>query len=298
MAGLPKILLYYVFTPLADPEAIALWQRELCERHGLRGRILVSRHGINGTVGGELEACKAYVKGFKAYAPFRGVDMKWSEGTGLDEEGRSLDFPRLSVKAREEVVALGAPDELEVDERGIVGGGERLSPEGLHELLEAKPDAVLFDGRNAIEAEIGRFRGAIVPDTSTTHDFIRELESGKYDELKDRPVVTYCTGGVRCEVLSALMTRRGFREVYQLDGGIVRYGERFGDRGLWEGSLAVFDGREHVEFSEEAVPIGRCRACGGATHRLQNCAEPSCRDRLVVCEACGSEPRRCALHEV
>lgn len=91
-----KIVLFYVFTPLADPEAVCLWQREACEREALRGRIIVSPHGINGTVGGELDAVKRYVRRFKQYAPFRGVDMKWSDGTGLDAEGRSTDFPRLA----------------------------------------------------------------------------------------------------------------------------------------------------------------------------------------------------------
>ncbi|MFX4798033.1 rhodanese-like domain-containing protein, partial [Acinetobacter baumannii] len=84
-------------------------------------------------------------------------------------------------------------------------------------------EVVFFDGRNAMEAQIGKFRDAIVPDTETTRDFIAEIESGKYDDLKDKPVVTYCTGGIRCEVLSVLMRNRGFNEVYQLDGGIVRY---------------------------------------------------------------------------
>ena len=102
---------------------------------------------------------------------------------------------------------------------------------------EEGDDVVFFDGRNGFEAQIGKFKDAVVPDVATTHDFIKELDSGKYDALKDKPVVTYCTGGIRCEVLSSLMVNRGFKEVYQLDGGIVRYGETFKDQGLWEGSL-------------------------------------------------------------
>lgn len=289
----PKILLYYVFTPIADPEAIKLWQRELCERLGLRGRILVSKHGINGTVGGDVVPCKKYVREFKKYPAFKNVDMKWSEGTGVDENGFSLDFPRLSVKSRPEIVAFGVPDEVVVDENGVVGGGPRLKPDQVHELVEKKPETLFFDGRNAAEAAVGRFRDAVVPDTVTTHDFVRELESGKYDWMKDRPIVTYCTGGVRCEILSALMLNRGFTEVYQIDGGIVRYGERFGNDGLWEGTLTVFDGRENLPLSCTAEPIGRCIVCDAATSRLQNCAEDTCQQRLVVCEACGAEPRYC-----
>lgn len=292
----PKILLYYVFTPLADPEAIRLWQQQLCESLGLRGRILVSPHGINGTVGGDVVECKKYVRALKQYAPFKNVDMKWSEGTGLDDQGFSLDFPRLSVKARNEIVAFGAPDEVKVDENGIVGGGIHLKPQEVHDLVAAKPDAVFFDGRNACEAQVGRFRGAVVPDTVTTHDFIRELESGKYDHLKDKPVITYCTGGVRCEILSALMINRGFNEVYQIDGGIVRYGETFGDDGLWDGELTVFDGRESMPLGTNPKIIGACVNCGSACSRLQNCAEVSCQQRLVVCPECAERQPLCDRH--
>lgn len=285
-----KIILFYVFTPLADPEAVRLWQREACEREGLRGRVIVSPHGINATLGGELDAVKRYVRRLKDYAPFRGVDMKWSDGTGLDEAGRILDFPKLSVKVRDELVTFGASGEVRVDEHGVVGTGQHLTPRELHRLIgERGDDVVFFDGRNAVEAAIGRFRDAVVPDTTTTRDFLAELDSGRYDELKSRPVVTYCTGGIRCEVLSALMLERGFSEVYQLDGGIVRYGESYGNDGLWEGSLAVFDGREHVDFGRpgEASVIGSCSSCGEATSRIQNCTDPACHGRLVACAACG-----------
>ena len=78
----PKILLYYAFAPIADPEAVRLWQRELCESLGLRGRIIISKHGINGTVGGEIDACKRYLRLTREYAPFKGLDVKWSDGTG------------------------------------------------------------------------------------------------------------------------------------------------------------------------------------------------------------------------
>ena len=194
--SVPKILLFYRFTPLADPEAVRLWQRDLCESLGLRGRILLSPQGINGTVGGELSAVKKYIRKTREYPPFKDIDFKWSEGTGDD-------FPRLSVRVRDEIVSFGAPGELRVDEHGVVGGGTRLSPEQLHELA-AEKQLTFFDGRNAIEALIGRFDGAVVPDVATTREFVAELDSGKYDHLKNEPIVTYCTGGIRCEVLSSL----------------------------------------------------------------------------------------------
>ncbi len=291
----PKIVLFYVFTPLADPEAIRVWQRDLGEALGLRGRLIISKDGVNGTLGGDLPALKKWARSFRSYAPFRDVDLKWSEGTGVDAEGRSIDFPKLSVKVRDEIVSFGAPGELRVDESGVIGGGRHLSPEALHDLVaERGEDVVFFDGRNALEAQIGRFRGAVVPDTETTRDFVSLLDSGAYDDLKGKPVVTYCTGGIRCEVLSSLMTARGFGEVYQLEGGIVRYGETFGDDGLWDGSLYVFDKRGSVDFSDHAAVIGTCAGCGAATKRTANCPDPSCRRQFVVCEACDTVP--CDVH--
>lgn len=278
----PKVILYYGFTPLADPEAIRLWQLTLCESLELKGRILISRHGINGTVGGDMAAVKKYIKATKQYLPFKGVTFKWSEGSGND-------FPRLKVKVRDEIVSFGAPGDLRVDANGVVGGGVHLKPQQLHDLVEAKgDDVVFFDGRNAYEAEIGRFKGAIVPDVATTHDFMKELESGKYDHLKKRPVVTYCTGGVRCEVLSSLMIQRGFEEVYQLDGGIVRYGETFGDDGLWEGSLYIFDNRMNQEFSDHSAVIGKCERCENPTSKFYNCNNLACRKLILLCEGCSA----------
>ncbi len=277
-------MLFYGFTPVADPDAVRLWQRALCEKLGLRGRILISKDGINATVGGELNAVKQYVKTTKEYKGFHGIDVKWSDGS-------ADDFPRLSVKARDEIVSFGAPGELKVDTDGVVGGGTHLKPEELHRLVEEKgDDVVFFDGRNAFEAQIGKFKNAVVPDVETTHDFIAELESGKYDELKNKPVVTYCTGGIRCEVLSSLMVNRGFTEVYQLDGGIVRYGETFKDRGLWEGSLYVFDKRMHLEFSDEATTIGECVRCSAPTNKFENCSNPRCRHLNLYCSDCAADP--------
>ncbi|PYI39084.1 hypothetical protein CVS30_07165 [Arthrobacter psychrolactophilus] len=282
-----KIVLFYGFTPLSDPEAIKLWQRALCEKLNLKGRIIISKDGINATVGGDIKDLKQYLKTTREYAGFRNMDIKWSDGTGDD-------FPRLSVKARDEIVSFGAPGELKVDENGVVGGGTHLKPEELHELVAAKEsngeEVVFFDGRNAFEAQIGKFKNAIVPDVDTTHDFIKELDSGKYDDLKDKPVVTYCTGGIRCEVLSSLMVNRGFKEVYQMDGGIVRYGETFKDKGLWEGSLYVFDKRMHMEFSDEAKEVGHCIRCNKPSNKFENCSNPSCRNLNLYCEECASAP--------
>ena len=296
--AIPKILLYYIFTPLNDPEAIRLWQRDLCAGLGLRGRILVSKDGLNGTLGGDLPAIKKYIRKTRDYPAFKHIDFKFSEGTGLDENGQSLDFPKLVVKVRDEIVSFGAPGELEVDASGVVGGGTKLQPAELNALVAERGDEVVFfDGRNKFEAEIGHFPGAVVPDVANTREFVAELDSGKYDHLKGRPVVTYCTGGIRCEVLSGLMKSRGFGEVYQLDGGIVRYGEAFGNEGLWSGSLYVFDERMSIDFAPDAAVLGVCRQCSAPTVNMLNCRDASCREQLVVCPECAAKSApACSAH--
>jgi UPF0176 protein len=280
---LQKVILYYGFTPLDDPEAIRLWQETLCKSLNLKGRILISRHGINGTLGGDMTALKRYVLTTKKYPGFKHIDFKWSDGTGDD-------FPRLRIRVRDEVVSFGAPGELRVNERGVVGGGVRLKPAQVNELVQRRgDDVVFFDARNSFEAKIGRFKNAVVPDVRTTRDFVAEFDSGKYDHLKHRPIITYCTGGIRCEVLSSLMTSRGFTDVYQLEGGIVRYGEEFGDAGLWEGSLYVFDARMNQEFSDHAKVLGTCERCAAPTSKYHNCANLACRALILLCDDCGRD---------
>ncbi len=284
-----KILLYYMFAPVADPEAVRLWQTVLCEKLHLRGRIIVAPHGINGTVGGDLKNLKAYAKQTKSYAAFKGIQFKWSDG-------RREDFPRLSVKVRTEIVTFGVADKIKVNDKGIVGGGKRLKPEQVHKLVKERGDVVFFDGRNAYEAAVGKFKDAVVADVRHTRDFPAELKKPKYSTLKNKPVVTYCTGGIRCEVLSMLMKKEGFKEVYQIDGGIQKYGEAYKDDGLWEGSLYVFDDRMGSRFSDGAVDIGACSHCGAKTSNYENCADKTCNDLILICEDCVPEQRYCVRH--
>ncbi len=279
-----KVLLYYKFTPVKDAELLKLWQKTLCESLDLKGRILVSEQGINGTVAGDIEDLKTYVKQTKQFPGFKDILWKWSEGT-------ADDFPRMSVKVKKELVAFESYNEVTVTEKGVEGTGVHLKPHQVNELVEKYgDDVVFFDGRNKYEAQVGRFKNAVVPDTRTSRDFITELESGKYEELKKKKVVTYCTGGVRCELLSAMMKKRGFEDVYQIDGGIVKYGEAYADEGLWEGNLYVFDGRMGMNFSDKAKTIGVCIHCKGNTSNYENCALPSCNDLVLICESCKQDP--------
>lgn len=279
-----KVILYYKFIPVDDPRVTMLWQKELCGKLKLKGRIIISKHGINGTLGGNIEGLREYKREMNRSIMFKGIVYKWSDGTGTD-------FPRLSIKVRDELVAFNVGDELKVDKNGVQGGGKHLKPEQLHELIKERGDDVIFfDGRNAYEAQVGKFKNAIVPDVQTTPDFLKELESDKYDSIKDKAIVTYCTGGIRCEILSPLMKNRGFKEVYQMDGGIVKYGEKYGDDGLWEGSLYIFDKRMDHKFSDKSKDIGECVHCQGKTSNFENCANVVCNKLVLICKDCADNP--------
>jgi len=286
-----KVILFYKFVPVADPAITMRWQRELCQRLELKGRIILSQHGINGTLGGDIENLREYKREMNRSILFKGITYKWSDGG-------NETFPKLSIKVRDELVAFKASDEIVVTEHGIQNGGIHLKPEQVHKLIQERGDDVIFfDGRNSYEAKVGRFKKAIIPEIKTTPDFLRELEDPKYDAIKNRPIITYCTGGVRCEILSVLMKNRGFKEVYQIDGGIVKYGETFGDDGLWEGTLYIFDGRMIHRFGENTKDIGDCEHCHAKTSQFVNCADKQCNRLHLSCEACRPNHQLCANHQ-
>ncbi|HPR10224.1 MAG TPA: rhodanese-related sulfurtransferase, partial [Candidatus Saccharibacteria bacterium] len=219
---------------------------------------------------------------------FKKTVYKWSEGS-------ADDFPRLSIKVRPELVAFGAPDAVKVDNSGVIGGGKHLKPEEVNALVaERGDDVIFFDGRNAYEAQIGKFKNTVVPNVRYTRDFLKELDDPKYNDIKDKPIVSYCTGGIRCELLSVHMKNKGFKEVYQIDGGIVKYGETYKDDGLWEGKLYVFDNRMVTGFSKDAKDIGECVHCQGKTSNFENCANVACNDLILICKDCHTTTQTCA----
>ena len=276
-----KVLLFYKFVPIADTETVLFWQRALCEKLGLKGRVLISPHGINATLGGDIMSLKYYTRAMKEHSLFGGITFKWSGGDGSE-------FPKLKVKVKAEIVAFNAADEIVVGKNGIENGGRHLQPIAVHKLVQERgKDVIFYDGRNMYEAQIGKFKNAVIPNVTTSRDFKKDLEEGEISKYKDKPIVTYCTGGIRCEVLSAMMLNRGFKEVYQVDGGIVKYGEKFADEGMWEGKLFVFDNRMKMGFSDKAKDIASCEICKVKTSHQVN--STNVRRKLhVMCENCAT----------
>ncbi len=274
------LLLYYGLTPVADPHATALWQRELAARCRVWGSVVVTPHGLAADLGGPADALETYARATREHPAFADLDLRLTPGQGEPRH-------RLAVTVRDELVGFGAAHELRVERGGLVGAGERLGPEALHALVATRgEEVVLLDGRHRHEAEVGRFTGALVPDAQRARDVLARLDAGGFDSLRDRPVVTYCTSGIRAELLSALMRNRGFREVYRLDGGILAYGRTFADDGLWEGALYVLQDRVRVTFSDRPAVLGRCESCEAPTYVRRDCVAPLCRGSALLCNAC------------
>lgn len=172
------------------------------------------------------------------------------------------------------------------DEFNVFDKGTPLRPAAWKKYLEEHPDAIIFDARNNYESEVGKFKNAITPDIKTFKDVKQEL-----DKLpKDQPVLTYCTGDIRCEYLSAYMKHKGFQDVYHLEGGIVKYGQQFGDDEFWQGKCYVFDKRMSLAFSNSG-DIAKCVNCGATTSHQENCADMSCNLQFVVCEKCATDAK-------
>ncbi len=274
-----QILLYYLYAPIADPEGFAEAQRELCGRLGLLGRIIVASEGINGTLSGEAGAAAEYMAAMREDPRFAGIVFK-------TDPAEAHAFPRLSVKVRPELVTLGLTGAEDVDPRSLTG--ERLSPRAFLEAM-SDPGAVVLDGRNRYEWELGRFKGAVCPDVDHFRDLPKWLAEN-LEGAKERRILTYCTGGIRCEKLSGLLVKEGFKSVAQLDGGIVSYGKDPEVRGRdFEGRCYVFDERVAVPVnSANPTVVSRCRRCGGPSERYVNCALRRCNAQIFLCAACES----------
>ena len=284
-----QILLYYRYVAIDDPEGFAEEQRLLCTELGLRGRILIAREGLNGTVSGGLAETRGYMDALHKDLRFREMAFK------VDPADDHV-FPRLSIKVRREVVTLGLDPEREIDPAQITG--TRLQPREWKEMLEGGgDDLVILDGRNSYEAELGHFRGALCPQIDNFRDFPRWFEEHQ-QEFEGKRVMTYCTGGIRCEKLSGFLLEQGIPEVYQLDGGIIRYGQDEEAAGRhFEGRCYVFDERVVVDVNrtETNCVVSRCEVCDELSDRYVNCAWPGCNRQHFRCEACEQrEGRACS----
>lgn len=273
-----RLLSYYGYLSVADPDAIRDAQRALGQELGLGGRIYIASEGINGTCAGTPEAIRRYREATLAMPGFENIDFK-------EETVDRIPFAELRVRTRPYLVNLGAGNDVDPEAEG----GKRLSPTQWKAFLESGKKFTLLDVRNDYEAKIGFFEGAEIPPYQYFHEFPQWVEELEIDP--EEPVLMYCTGGIRCEKFSGLLTRKGYKEVYQLDGGLLRYAEQVGGD-HFVGEVYVFDDRMSLDIGGTGTP-GRCEHCGVETPRLINCANVDCHLLHLSCDSCVRETRAC-----
>lgn len=271
-----QILLYYKYVNIENPVHEMREQKRICERLGLKGRIIIAQEGINGTVEGATEKTEEYIKEMSKDKRFADVHWKRSEGTGNA-------FPKLSVKVREEIVSMHLHEN---DLKPWKVTGKYLTPEELHSWFEKGEEFYIVDMRNDYEHKAGFFEGSILPPLTNYRDLPKILP--KLMSLKDKKVLTVCTGGVRCEKASGFLISNGFSDVYQLQGGIVSYMEKYPNE-HFKGKLYVFDQRILMGFNTDSKKheiVGKCEKCFEKSENYINCDTVGCHRHFILCKNC------------
>lgn len=269
-----QVLLFYKYITISDPHKLMRDLRALCEKHELTGRILIAGEGINGTVEGLTLATEKFAIELLQDERFADIRIKRSEGTGDS-------FPKLMIKVKEEIVGTKF-SQAEADPR--VRTAPRLKPEELHEWYENGKDFVVVDMRNSYEYISGHFKDAIDPGLENSRDLPEAIKA--LEPLKDKTVLTVCTGGVRCEKMSAYLMNKGFNDVYQLEDGIHAYMEKYPGEDFL-GTLYTFDQRLTMHFGgEEREIIGMCKLCNEKTEQYVNCMNNNCHLHFLACVNC------------
>lgn len=273
-----RVLLYYKYVKINNPEMYASKHLEFCKLLGVKGRILIAAEGINGTICGSVNQTRAYINAVQ-------MDERFSDMVFKIDEADEPAFRKIFVRVRDEIVTLGLPKEEDINPNEL--SGERLKPEEFMKHLEAD-DAIIIDGRNNYEFDLGHFRGAIRPEVKSFKEFPGWLMQNLADK-KDQKILAYCTGGIRCEKLTGFLKRQGFKNVFQLDGGIVTYAKDPAVRGKYfDGKCYVFDARISVPVNtaEEYKPVSACKHCGKPCDRYINCGNMECNLQFFCCYEC------------
>ncbi|WP_419957656.1 rhodanese-related sulfurtransferase [Psychrobacillus psychrotolerans] len=268
-----RVLLYYKYVAIEDPVTFAQEHLAACKEIGLKGRILVSDEGINGTCSGTFEQTEAYMNMMKA-------DQRFADMVYKIDEAEGHAFKKMHVRPKKEIVHLGLADDINPNEIT----GQYLSPKEFFEQMQAE-DTVVIDARNDYEFDLGHFRGAIRPEIRNFRDLPDWMIENK-EMFEGKKVLTYCTGGIRCEKFSGWLVREGFEGVGQLHGGIATYAKDPEVRGqLWDGQMYVFDERIAVPVNQvEHVVVGKDHFTGEPCERYVNCANPDCNDKILCSE--------------
>jgi len=275
-----RVLLYYKYVKIENPELYTQRHLKFCQSVGLKGRIIIAAEGINGTVSGTREQTEAYMQMMMMDPRFEDIVFKIDE---VDDHA----FKKMHVRHKKELVTWRLEEDVNPNELT----GKRLKPAEFLEAMQ-QPDTLIIDARNYYEYDLGHFRNAIKPDVTSSREFPDWVRQN-LSEYKDKKILTYCTGGVRCEKFTGFLLKEGFKDVAQLEGGIVSYGKDEVAQGqMFDGKCYVFDARISVPIAKEETIISHCKHCGKASDRYVNCSNLACHFQYFCCEECEEKTLR------
>ena len=279
-------LSFYQYHHIPDPDA---FRNELYHRWnklGVFGRIYVAKEGINGQISVPSNHFERFKEDMYAIDFLNGIRLN----IAVEDDGKS--FYKLKIKVRNKIVADGLDDtSFDVTKRGI-----HLDAQSYNSLTE-DPETIVVDMRNHYESEVGYFEGAILPDVETFREALPLVEEQLHND-KDKNIIMYCTGGIRCEKASAYFLHKGFEKVYMVNGGIIEYTRQCQEQKLpnkFIGKNFVFDERMGERISEEIV--AKCHQCGAPCDRHTNCANDACHILFIQCEACAKKYESCCSNK-
>jgi UPF0176 protein len=278
-----KVISFYKYVTIDDPENFANEHLNFCQNLGLKGKIYIASEGINGSVFGKDEILKEYKSNLTSNSLFADIYFK-------ETETNKVAFNKMHVRVKNEIVNSG------LFNTDLKNTAPKLPPEQLLKFYEDKKEFIIVDARNWYESKIGRFKNAITPKITHFREWPKVAES--LQAYKNKTIITYCTGGIRCEKASAYLREQGFKDVYQIDGGILSFIQKFPDT-YWEGGMFVFDERKVYEpnTKEELRHISNCYFCNKPTSYYINCHNIDCDKIMVCCHDCKIENNYCCSEE-
>jgi len=268
---------------IENPGEIVGEHLQWCLSNDIKGRVFFANEGVNGTVSATAENIEKYKEHLTG---FPGLDDIWFKENKSDEHA----FKKMHVRLKKEIVHSA------LSGTSLENGGKRIVPAQLKQFYDSGKDFIIVDARNWYESKIGRFKNAVTPPMKNFREWKKAVDELK--QYKDKTIVTYCTGGIRCEKASAYMIEQGFEDVYQLDGGIFNFIEQFPDT-YWEGGMFVFDERRVVTTNtkDELKHIASCYYCGEKTSYYINCHNQDCDKLFVCCHKCKIKYEYCCSDE-
>ncbi len=278
-----KVISFYKYVTINEPENLANECLRWCTQNGVLGKIYFAKEGINGSVFGDDVITSKFKNYLTSYKIFEDI---WFKETPTDKTA----FTKMHVRIKDEIVNSGLRDTK------LENTAPKLTPEQLLKLYEEGKDFIIVDARNWYESKIGKFKNAITPQITHFREWPKVVES--LEPYKDKTIVTYCTGGIRCEKASAYMREKGFKNVFQIDGGILNFVQQFPDT-YWEGGMFVFDDRKVYEpnSKEDLKHIANCHFCSKPTSYYINCHNLDCDKIIVCCHNCKTENEYCCSYE-